>query len=335
MELRQEYIPEISLVQMTPEKEEEYAPIIQFLYQELEDYKEKTGKEEDLKYLLCRVNDDERLVQFIDNMLVVYYRKGAKDQVYSRYLELDSEYHVVHASYETHELFNKDGNLFFRNYQTGLLEDFDYTKNGFVDNFGYDGSAVYSQYDEANDRQLYLVYPIVDRPDGMMYQFHLNKPLKYMFIDHASKVKKDKLAFHRMKGYARYEFDTYESYPYFTLATIREYGLVRTLMNGPVALQKTDSITRYCCMLGMDSNNTIHVSFAFGEQLTEEEMDEKLKTGGFLTTVPDYVIDTYNLANRDYIEDCCLAQVIEDVNKRYMKENGYSLVYPGGKHGDS
>lgn len=334
MEIDKRYIPEIKLLEMTPEKEDEYASIMPFLFQELDDYEKVSGKEEPLKYMLCQVNGEERLIQFIDKLIVIYYRKGKENVVYSRFIELGDDYSIVRSSYEKCEMFHSNGDLYFRNYQTHMLEDFDYANNGFVDHFGFDSSAVYSQYDEVNDRLLYLVYPLVDRPDGRMYDFHLRKPVKYMFLDHASKVKKDQMSIQKMKSYARYDFNAYDQYPYFTLATIREYGLIKTLQHGPVELQKSDEITRFYRMGRIDHNNNIHISFAFSEQLTEEEMDAKIKQGGFLTSVPNYIIDTYNLSNRDYIEDCCLVEVVRDIDKKYIDQKGFSLVYPGVKNGN-
>ena len=78
-----------------------------------------------------------------------------------------------------------------------------------------------------------------------------------------------------------------------------------------------------------DRNNNIRINFAFAEQLKEEDMELLMKEGGFLTEVPDHIIDSFNMENREYIEDCSLAEVIRQMDKGFIQEHEVRLFVRG------
>jgi len=325
MEIRGSKLPTIELVRFTKEKDEEYKSFMPYLYEELDKYEEATGKEEVIKYILLKVNGKERLIQFIGPYCVEYYLVG--DLLYTRYLELDENYRVKHACYEGYEVVEDENKLLIIDCETGIIQDFDYNLNGYTDEEGYNATAMYSQYDQKKDTKLYLIYPLIDRKDGRMYSMHLNEPTRLIFLNNASKQVNKEINFKKMQAYVKYDFDYDAAYPYYNLVTVREYGVLRTMQEGAANLQMVNPLTRYFRMNGLDSNNRIKVSFALGEYLTPEQIDDKLKEHKYKKEVPDYIIDMYNGDNVDYFIDCCIAETIRGIDMDYQKKTGKSLLY--------
>ncbi len=326
MEIGGRKLPNIELVKFTKEKEEQYRSFMPYLYEELDKYEEATGKEETLRYLLMSVDGEERLVQFINNCCVIFYFKN--DVLITRYMELDENYRVKHASYEGYEIVESDDNLLIVDAETGVIQDFDYSLNDGKDADGYNATGLYTQYNQDTDCKLHLVYRLIDRQDGKMYSFHLNDPYKVIFMDEASKVEdRGKINFKTMRAYAKYEFDYEDHNPYYNLVTVREHGLLKTMSEGAGNIQQVNPLTRYFRINGADNNGNLKISFAFGEFLSPEQIKEDMDKHNFRMDVPEYIIDIYNGENIDYFIDCCMAQTIGMVDQDYQKETGQALLY--------
>ena len=96
------------------------------------------------------------------------------------------------------------------------------------------------------------------------------------------------------------------------------------MQEGAANLQRVNPLTRYFRMNGVDSNSRIKVSFALGEYLTPEQIDDKLKEHKYKKEVPDYSMGVDNV---DYFIDCCIAETIRGIDMDYQKQTGKSLLY--------
>ncbi len=336
MEIGGRRLPKIELVKFTKEKEEQYRNVMPYLIEELDKYEESTGKEETLRYLLMSVDGEERLVQFINNCCVIFYFKN--DVLITRYMELDENYRVKHASYEGYEIVESDDNLLIVDAETGVIQDFDYSLNDGKDADGYNATGLYTQYNQDTDSKLHLVYRLIDRKDGKMYSFHLNDPYKIIFMDDASTLDEtDKINFKTMRAYAKYEFDYELHNPYYNLVTVREHGLLKTMNEGAGNIQQVNPLTRYFRINGADGKGNLKINFAFGEFLSPEQLKEEMDKHQFRMEVPEYMIEIYNGEDVSYFVDCCVAQTISMVDKDYQKQTGQSLLYvnKGSNNGNS
>ncbi len=325
MNILNKYIPNIELVKFTEEKEKEYASFMPYVFDELDYYEQEVGHDVDLRYMLIRVNGQERLIQFLDNICVMYYYNEEKALVI-RYLELDQAFNIKKVNYGDYTIENDGDTMYFTDEKTGIIHNFDYIKRDHADSEGFDADAVYSQFNPDQDCHLHLVYPLLDRRDGRMYSFHLNDPVRVIFEDKLSSKKSSKLNFRELEAYVKYEFDTYDSLPYFKLVTMREFGIRKMLKEDVVSLQQSDKIKRYFRIHSIDSNNQIHINFAFGEFLNEDELKKKLESYHFQMEVPDFIIDIYNQDYEEYMEDGFIVEYLREFDEKYQKETGLSLL---------
>ena len=230
MELSANNIPDIKFYNMTDERLKEFEFMNYYFLQSIDEYNEGNEKEEDIKYFYLTINGEEKFLQIIGRVCLLYSFRNKRHEIYTHYFELGNDYDIIHAVYDDYELFDDNGQIAFKNYKTDLLEDFEFVEYDKIDPEGNTGNAIYSQYNAKLDKQLYLMYPLKCEEGDYIYPYRLRKPLKYMFIDHASKFKEKRkiVDVNNCKSYARYEFSALDTYNHYYLATVREYGLLRT-----------------------------------------------------------------------------------------------------------
>ena len=301
----------VNFYDLTEEKRKKFEPI--FLVMD-----EMTDNLNSLVFLYD-YKGTEKLLQIDGNICRSWYFLEDNNISYNEF-EVDNNCDISFVALDDAILIEEKDEAFFYNRHTNCLEDFMFIPKEEQDAQGYNGLAVYSQYNEEKDIRAALIYQHMQKPNNTVYKMHLKNPIQILIDKNVnSKIKSE--------AYARYDFDARKNYNAFRIATIKDYGLLNTFNKDLISLQRDTKISRYYKILNMHSDSEeVRVSYPFGSQYKLEEIFEYLNKLGFNTEVPDYLIDMNNQKNEEYMESLQLATILKMYNNEYKKEKGYSLI---------
>ncbi len=162
---------------------------------------------------------------------------------------------------------------------------------------GYDGFIYHIQYNKKNDTACDIRYQQMYREvNGKVpiYGFHTRRIDVVSIDEHCNKNGYDIRGFlpRTAKYYSRYEFDSGRLG--YTLATIKDYGLIRTITSGAYALQKQDKVTKYIKAFYVKKSGNFLDMWPLAEQKTEEEMRNLVRRYGFKDEIPGILMAAYN-----------------------------------------
>lgn len=300
----------LNFCNLTEEKRKKFEPIFMAM--------ENMSEELNGLVFLYEYKGAEKLLQVEGNTCRSWHFNEDNTISFSEF-ELDENFELSLVALDDAIIIEEGDEAFFYNRKTRYLEDFAFVSKQEKDRQGYDGIAVYSQYDEEKDIRVALMYQHMTKPNNYIYKMHLKNPIQISIDKKESKNKSN-------NTYARYDFDARQNYNAFRIATIKDYGLLHTLNKDLVSLQKNTKISRYYKVLNINSNNEAIVTYPFGNQYKLEEIYKYISDLGFNTEVPDYLIDMHNKKNEEYMESLLLAANLREYNKIYEKEKGRSLI---------
>ena len=296
--------------EFTEEKRKEYELIIMAMLE--------LNQNLNSQVLLYNYNDQEKVLEINDNLCRSWYFNDDKSISYFEFL-IDDNFELVRLGLDDAILEENGDEAFFQNRKTNCLEDFLFMPVDGKDRQGYDGMAIYSQYNEFTDTRLTLLYQHMVKPNNYVYKMHLVNPLE-VIIDRKASSKRP-----RREKYARYDFDATKNYNAFRTATIKDYGLLKTLNKDLISLQKTNKFSRYYKEILTNSENEVITTYPFGDQYTIEDVNKYINKLGFNDNVPDYLVKMNNQENEDYMEALLISANLKNLNEAYIKEKGHSF----------
>ena len=271
---------------------------------------------------LYKYKGQEKILQVSDEICRIWYYLNENTITYSEF-GINENFDLTMVALDDAILLEGEKDSFFKNRQTGCLEDFAFVGKNEKDAQGYDGVAIYSQYNEETDIRLELIYQHMKKPNNYVYPMHLKNPIQVSINKNASKNNR------RLRDndeiYARYDFDATKDFRKFKTATIKDYGLLKTFNKDLVSLQKSSKISRYYKVVSISKENELTISYPFGNQYTLDEVNTYIKKLGFNTEVPSYLIEMNNQKNEEYLESVILAANLKALNDAYVKGTGRSL----------
>lgn len=265
-------------------------------------YAEKHEKAHDGYYMIVSFDGVDKLLQVIDHKGYLY-TLSFDNEVTSVEFLLDEEYGLdfvaisedyVVSLEKVDEDRTKDEFVFVNN-NNGNVEEFDFKPRGNMDPDGYDGYATYVQYSREKDIRLMMIFQHMVKAENRVYGYHLNNPL-FVIID--KNINKGR---HKKERYVKKRFNYEENPISYTLATMKDNGVLNTLSEGAVNINMMAEFNRYYRII-RETETEIKIGFPFGKQYTIEEINAYLKKLGFNTTVPAEIIDFYNGDNRHFKE---------------------------------
>ena len=304
----------LNFVTLTDDKLEKY----KYLFNAIQ-YFNKNG---DSLLFLYEYDGTEKVLEINGNVCRSWYYHGSNSIKYDQFIVSDN-FDLEYLFLDNSVLIENDDEYFFRNYDTECLEDLEFY-SGFKDYQDYDGSVLYSQYNEEKDIRLQLIYQHMTKPDNRIYSNYLKQPFKISIVKNASS--NNRVTGKDCELYVRYDFDAVKNYRAFRTATIKDYGLLNTLHTNAVQLQKADRISRYYNVMNIKPNGEFVVSYTFSKQYKPEELMDYIKDLGFSNIVPNYLIEMHNQDNKTYLEVAILLANLKVLNESYRKEHNRSLI---------
>ena len=249
-----------------------------------------SGNEVDDGFKIFR-NGKDYLVFPVGPLFLVYHMDG--EQVVSSIMQVDELYNLVTFTYEGKQILVKENGIdvIFENHQQQSLylrkngnEDLDLANNGLVS---------FLQYSPEYDTSLEMRYEHnIYQDNQTIYPYHLDEPFYMTFLKNASKSQYHFLK--SRKSYYRFDFDATRNMLEYDLATINEYGLGAVLSQGSVSLQGTREFSRFYRVLLQVGESVTITGFPFSRSYQEEDLYEIAKRHGFVTRIPEDLIDLYH-----------------------------------------
>ena len=245
-------------------------------------------------YYKVTVDDKTFILHRTDNCFNMFDTKTGKKEIFT----IDPDYNIQGLILDGMSFRYLGGDLIARDIKTGISSNLTLIKrvNG-EDIDGYNGLAIYSQYDAERDMRVIHTYQHMYNQDERIYDMHLKKPFTIILEDNAVKADKGEIK-SQSETFIKSDYDLRDEPIGFGLATIKDFGLIPFMKNGSYSLQKQDQITRYYKVLGKHKDNSAVTLFPFCRQYKIEELNEKVKQLGFGTEVPELLLDIYNRDER-------------------------------------
>lgn len=231
---------------------------------------------------------------------------------------INEDYEVIDAGFENFETHVIEGKLVVQKRETCFTECLSFSKreNG-VDNDGYDGIIVYSQYDPKLDIRAVITYQQMYNGEcGRIYQSHIEVPFTYALETNIVNKRHS-----RQHTYIKGEYRYDKSPHIFNIATIKDYGLMSFLEKGAISLQQNNKITRYYKVLAYSPQKYAITGFPFTRQYNSNEMKELFKSYGFNDSIPTYLLDLYNGEYEEMNLFKEISCVIKDIETNYSVED--------------
>lgn len=264
-----------------------YAPIFSCIYNLFGDY---VGV-----YFKLIIDGKEKLLQRRDDMFILYSIEDVNLISYEMFT-IDEEYQVSSAGFDDFEMHTISGDRVIQDRNSVNLESlvFIKRKDG-RDDDGYDGSVGYIQYNQEKDVRLMLIFQQMYNNMGKVYSFHVDKEPFQLLIEKGLGVKqKGGILPVRQERYIRGDFDYRDNNFLYSLAVIKDYGLMEFMEKGAFALHKENQIVRYYKMLGKSENGYAITGFPFCRQYKFEEFDEIFEQYGFKKKIPEHLLAIHN-----------------------------------------
>ena len=209
--------------------------------------------------------------------------------------------------------FNSDGTD-----ENGIQSYLFFEANGYEDIQGYDGIAVYSQYDPSKDIKCELQYPHMVRDPinnvFPIYEMHTKK-FRSVYID-ADYEKKGEVDV----GFIRKKCAYYNRYiiqsgtPAYRFISLRENWLTKKSYDYP------DTIERFCKTKFIFPSGDVITSYPLGELFDESEIISEIEEKGFKSEIPSLVMKGYNKGDSDINEILELSKQIKEIEKMNDEE---------------
>ena len=237
----------------------------------------------------------EHILQRRDNLFVLYSVED-KNSVSYEMFTVDKEYKVDQAGFDDFEMYTFDGDRVIKERGSNNLDSlvFIKRKDG-GDEAGYDGSVGYIQYNQEKDVRLMLIFQQMYNTMERVYSFHVDKPPFQILIEKGVGAKqRGSILPVRQDRYIRGDFD-YRDNPYlYSMAVIKDYGLMEFMEKGAYALHKENQIVRYYKMLGKKEDGYAITTFPFGRQYKYEDFEQLFSQYGFKKKIPELLISIHN-----------------------------------------
>jgi hemerythrin superfamily protein len=241
-------------------------------------------------YYKIIAKDKEYILHRIDNTFTLFDIETGKYNFFT----IDEEYNIQGLIIDNMSFRYLDGSLIAKNMKTGITENVSLIKrsNG-EDVDGYNGLAIHVQYDSKRDLRIIYTYQHMYNPDERIYDMHLENPFTVVIERNAS-VADNGDAKPQTDTYIKGDFDLQDEPISFSLATIKDYGLIPFLQKGNYSLQRKDRIVRYYKTLGQHKDHSAITLFPLCKQYRIEDINEKIKELGFDIQVSEILLDVYN-----------------------------------------
>lgn len=237
----------------------------------------------------------EHILQRRDNLFVLYSVED-KNSVSYEMFTVDEEYKVDQAGFDDFEMYTFAGDRVIKERGSNNLDSlvFIKRKDG-GDEAGYDGSIGYIQYNQEKDVRLMLIFQQMYNTMERVYSFHVDKPPFQILIEKGVGAKqRGSILPVRQDRYIRGDFD-YRDNPYlYSMAVIKDYGLMEFMEKGAYALHKENQIVRYYKMLGKREDGYAITTFPFGRQYKYEDFEQLFAQYGFKNKIPELLIAIHN-----------------------------------------
>ncbi len=271
-------------------------------------------------YYKVTVNGDTYILHRTDNCFNLFDTKTGKREIFT----IDSEYNIQGLILDGMSFRYLGGDLIARDIKSGISSNLTLFKrvNG-KDIDGYSGLAIYSQYDEKKDMRVIYTYQHMYNQDERIYDMHLQKPFTIFIEDNVTKAGSGEVK-PQSESFIKGDYDLRDEPIGFSLATIKDFGLIPFMKNGSYSLQKQDKITRYYKILGQHKDNSAITLFPLCRQYKIEELNERVKQLGFGTEVPELLLNIYN---RDERRLNRFVEIINEIKAIELDQDNKSFGY--------
>ena len=254
-------------------------------------------------YMIVSIDGIEKLLQVIGHRCFLFTVRFGNEVSSIEFL-LDDEYNLEYSAISKDYVVAIDrvdedrsnDEYSYINNNNGNAEEFDFKGRDEDDPDGYNGYAIYVQYNNQTDTRLMMIYQHMFHPNKRVFKYHLNNP-SFIIVDKniVSDVK------HKKERFVRKDFKYAKDPIAYNIATMKEHGVFKTLMNGAININCGADFSRYYHIF-RETANEIRITFPFGSQYSLEELNKYIRELGFNTSVPDEIVDFYNGDNRDFKE---------------------------------
>lgn len=268
-------------------------------------------------YYILNVNGKENVLHRIDNIFTILSLSCDGSIDYSVFT-VNEDYEIMDAGFEEFETHVVEDKLVVQKRETCFTECLSFLKreNG-LDNDGYDGVIVYSQYDLKLDIRAVITYQqMYNEERTRIYESHIQVPFTYTLETNMTN-KKPSRQYTYIKGEYRYDKTPYT----FNIATIKDYGIMSFFKKGSISLQKDNKITRYYKVLAYSKQKYAITGFPFTRQYNPNEMKELFTSYGFNDSIPSYLLDLYNGEYQEMNLFKEIASVIKNIETNYSAED--------------
>jgi len=273
-------------------------------------------------YYKLTIDEEKFVIHRMNNRFTMLNLKTNKLEFFTT----DDEYNIegIIINDKHFQYYGKD--LICKDIKTGISENLSLVKreNG-EDIDGYNGLAVYGQYDSKRDLRIIYTFQHMYNQAERIYDMHLQKPFTIAIDEQAGLADKG-LVKPKTEKYIKDDYDLRDEPITFNLATIKDYGIKAFLEHGSYSLQKSSHITRYYKVLATRKDQTAFVLFPLCKQYRIEDINERVKELGFNTEVPEILLSVYNRDNealKRFVEIAKTLKAIELENEN--KSFGYKI----------
>ena len=276
----------ITIGELTSEDVQKYQPIFQACY---ELFQSVNGV-----YYKINIDGEEKILHRVENLFTIF--ELDENVVGYQMFTVDDNYQIADVAFDDYEMHPQGDRRVFQRREDGMTECLDFFErpNG-PDNEGYNGMICYVQYNPTNDMRVMIMYQQnIYSNKARIYEFHTRVPFQIKIEKHVLlRDKGVKLPF-CSKTYIKRTFDYRDEPLFYTLATLKDYGVGATIGQDVVSLQGSNDITRYYRELFITKNYQAISLFPFCNQYKIEEIKEYLESLGFNTSIPKLLVDYHN-----------------------------------------
>ena len=306
----------ITIGELTSEDVQKYQPIFQACY---ELFQSVNGV-----YYKINIDGEEKILHRVENLFTIF--ELDENVVGYQMFTVDDNYQVADVAFDDYEMHPQGERRVFQRREDGMTECLDFFErpNG-PDNEGYNGMICYVQYNPTNDMRVMIMYQQnIYSNKARIYEFHTRVPFQIKIEKHVLlRDKGVKLPF-CSKTYIKRTFDYRDEPLFYTLATLKDYGVGATIGQDVVSLQGSNDITRYYRELFITKNYQAISLFPFCNQYKIEEIKEYLESLGFNTSIPKLLVDYHN----DELPEIRTYQELSDLLKPIEETQDYTNGSP-------
>ncbi len=315
---------DIKLENMNEEEINGYQPIFQCIY-------DLFGEFVGVFYKIY-IDGKEHLLQRADDLFALYTCEYTEEQPIVGYqmFTVDEEYKIQTAGFDDFEMRMTDGHrcIQYRDSHNVHLLELVKRGNG-LDVDGYDGYAMFVQYNQEQDVRLTMTYQQMNNYRGEVYGYHVNKDPFQIIIErglHANTrhkwipIRKDK--------YIRTDINNGEIA--YGSNAIREYGLIEFLKKGPYELHRENTIFRYYKIMFQIPSGEVVTTYPLGAGYKIEAFSDIFEKYGFSKTISDDLLKICNGTHEELLMYEDVAKVVGEFEKDNTKDVAKLVLTFGG-----